>query len=441
MRDMRELYAARRKQRERKAHAREEAVTRKKRARGRVITCLVVLALFLALALLVGTADYEASAIGWMPFLAALFLVAFARVYLIMLTRTLKIDQSAMRVRCQRERDTTFSVTFRNSGMLFFTRIEAYFAIADVQGTASNQIDTTLTLSPRESYQLDFNMRFPHVGTYQAGLQKLIVYDYLGLFSTIVQNDVQNTVQVMPRTLPLQELPFSSDALEEAQAAAKSVLSDSMDYAYVREYEPGDPLKTIHWKLTARLGDPMTRLFERYVNPGVSVLIDFSSYATDEGSHMELLDALVESALSIAAFARREGMEAVISFTDRAGTPASLSTWDDESLSVFVESLPTLSSDASRQQHVVSLLERETTARHGQGNVVICTARLDGQILPAVVEAKSRRRHPLVIAAVPGSLDERERERRCAPLALLDGADIPYEIVSSADDLAEGRLR
>ncbi|WP_297534952.1 DUF58 domain-containing protein [Thermococcus sp.] len=68
----------------------------------------------------------------------------------------------------------------------------------------------------------------------------------------------------------------------------------SMDFREVRDYQPGDPLKKINWKASARFGRILVNEFEREGSGTVFIVIDVESLSTlGEGRFVELLSALV----------------------------------------------------------------------------------------------------------------------------------------------------
>ncbi|WP_457743132.1 DUF58 domain-containing protein [Thermococcus sp.] len=68
----------------------------------------------------------------------------------------------------------------------------------------------------------------------------------------------------------------------------------SMDFREVRDYQPGDPLKKINWKASARFGRILVNEFEREGGGTVFIVIDVESLSTlGEGRFVELLSALV----------------------------------------------------------------------------------------------------------------------------------------------------
>ncbi|MDR3364396.1 MAG: DUF58 domain-containing protein [Clostridiales Family XIII bacterium] len=401
----------------------------------KICACGIVLFVCLMLAVWVGNADYKATAIGWAPFAAAVSAILGAWIYLQALKRGLQFMEVSDLGDCKRGEDISFVLRFKNTMPLFFFRIEAYIYMSDLFGNTANESMTTLALAPFEQNEINFTMRFEHIGTYSAGLKKVVVTDYLRLFSVTMENPKKHLVQVTPKLQPLSHIDFSNEASLETFKARKSALSDSLDYSYVRGYVPGDPLKTIHWKLSARTENYMTRIFEVYTNPGVSIIMDF--YAPDSRAKtlMGMFDAVAETAFSVGRYAQAQGMETEIHFTNKYGECVREVAWQQSRLPKIIADMPRISNKESRQIDALELLEDQMKSQYGQNNLIVCTANLSSRMISELIEAKARRREPMLFAVVPGDLVGREREDYCAALGRLDAAGIGYVVLSKSEEL------
>lgn len=428
----------------RAARARAREVRRQRRAGTRatvlkVIAVVVIFALTIALAFLVGDSDYRATVVGWMPPVAVLTALGLAYGYLQLVRRTLTFSEDTFARTCQRASEVQFSVRFANPLPLFVFRIDAHLVIADAFGNTANSSKTTLTLAPYESQSFAFAMRFEHIGTYEAGLERVVISDFLGLFTAEVKNEKRLSINVTPRLHPVGSIRFSDDALMEASRAAKSVLSDSMDYAYPREYVAGDPLKTIHWKLSARSGQFMTRLYEQYTNPGVSVVLDFYGPGDDPDGLMTMFDTVVEAAFALADYARGCGLETEMRYRSRSGENRVLRRWGVTEMPGIVADMPPMSNDDADKAAATDVMWEQVGAARGLNNLVVVTANLDADMVSLVLGARTLGRAPLMVAVVPTGLVGRERDAYVKPLARLEADGVHTIVISRAEELSEVR--
>ena len=121
---------------------------------------------------------------------------------------------------------------------------------------------------------------------------------------------------VLPRVFPLGELSFIHPApTHEAGFHATPRLGHGPEYLGVREYRPGDPMRHVHWGLTARHGQIMVREFEEERTRRLAIVVDTER---DEGDAWTTLDrsCAVAASLVHAAVAAGHGARLLAATTD-----------------------------------------------------------------------------------------------------------------------------
>ncbi len=417
------------------AHIRQKGETRQIILK--IVSVLLLLVICGLGAFMIGDSDYHATVVGWVPFISLICAIVLAFIYLCLLKNGLEISESAAIGSCKKGEDVVVATTFKNNRILFYFCIKVLIYISDSLGRPLTTINTTLALSPKAKYTMEFKVRFDHVGTYNAGVYEVTICDFLRLFTSHIPCSKQTQVFVTPRTVPIKRITYSNDASLESQRAHQATLSDSLDYAYVREYVPGDPLKTIHWKISARSENYMTRLFEVHNNPGVAILMDFYAESENTEALMSMFDAVVESAFSLANYSKEQGMDTEIHFVNKYGERCKRLSWGGVDAQNIVEELPLMKKDAVHSNETLELMRSIILSQNGQNNLVVCSADLSSEMVSLLIEAKGRKRNPIFIAALPPGLIGREREDYCACLGRLSTANIGYVALEVADELGE----
>jgi uncharacterized protein (DUF58 family) len=225
---------------------------------------------------------------------------------------------------------------------------------------------------------------------------------------------------------------------DESRNMRRPVASDDMDYASVREYRYGDPLKTIHWNLTARNPGAVmyTRLYEAYVNPALAIVLDAYSPVRNSEQLMSLFDGMVECASALSATAREAGIDAEVRYIGRDGAPALArlaSAADADGLVAGMLRITPVR-DAGNDAATTEVMLRSCGLQsHGFGNVALVTSRVDAGLLTALSEIRMRRRNVMVFVAVPRELVGKERESFLAPLTRLGAVGIAHYVVESTE--------
>lgn len=137
-------------------------------------------------------------------------------------------------------------------------------------------------------------------GVVAVGPVHLIGSDPLGLFRRRVTRGRTLTLWIRPRTVSLGSLGLSQ--LRDLEGAASDRLSMS-DLAFhaLREYVPGDDLRHVHWRSSARAGELLVRQYHDTRRSQLTVVLDTAaeSYADDE--EFEVAVSAAASLLAAAA--------------------------------------------------------------------------------------------------------------------------------------------
>ena len=401
------------------------------RAGGR--KALKALGLLAVLWLLALPVPFLAHAISYVPLLMTALAIASSYVALHVTAQSLHVDEAALEGTCTRGESVVVDVALVNRSPLPIARAELFFSISDPFGGVDVESSIGVALGPREDTSLLFDAVFAHVGNYSCGVDRVVVHDFFGLFSRTVGVPSSARVVVRPRLFDVGDPDLAHVVQEESSALFRPIASDDTDYAGVREYMLGDPMKTVHWNLSAR--DPQgrlyTRLFEVQAEPGLAVIVDPCSPAYGSEELMGVFDALVESTASICAEACRQGVDAEVRYLDSGGAPASMHLSGTTTAEDLVGTMRAVSPDDTARGEAALLLSAEARSSRGRGNVAFCTSAPDDESLEMLVSMKMRQRNPMLFFALPRTLDDRERQEAKRPLARLAAAGVPYYIVDS----------
>lgn len=90
----------------------------------------------------------------------------------------------------------------------------------------------------------------------------------------------QNTeFYVLPRPVPTEQVNIPFSRVMGTILSRKKVYDDPFEFAGLREYSRGDPMKYINWKATARAGELLTNLHESTLSQRVILLLDMEGVA------------------------------------------------------------------------------------------------------------------------------------------------------------------
>ena len=110
-------------------------------------------------------------------------------------------------------------------------------------------------------------------GSYRFGPASLGVRDVVGRLATEQQVGQQDALVVAPAMAALRHPERASAPLGERRTR-HSLTVDPALYAGVRPFQPGDSLRQVHWRATARLGKPVSRRLEPARGREVILIVD-----------------------------------------------------------------------------------------------------------------------------------------------------------------------
>jgi uncharacterized protein (DUF58 family) len=121
--------------------------------------------------------------------------------------------------------------------------------------------------------------------------------DPLGLFRSIRRKPNPDTLLILPKTYRVPNLPLAGHRkYHHGGITHASTIGDSQEFLSLRDYQPGDPMRAIHWRSYAKRGTPVVKEFrdEYFVRHGL-ILDTFI-----EGNSAAKFEAAVSMAASFA---------------------------------------------------------------------------------------------------------------------------------------------
>jgi uncharacterized protein (DUF58 family) len=146
-------------------------------------------------------------------------------------------------------------------------------------------------------------------GYFRVGPTKLKSGDLFGLYETEEEHGRPvDGIVVYPRTYPLPDLGLDSERPFGDRRGGNPVFEDPSRVVGVRDYQPGDQMRRIDWKSTARAQRLQSRLYEPSRSFSVIVALNIPTFEqTWQGSDPILLERGVSVAASLARAAVEAG--------------------------------------------------------------------------------------------------------------------------------------
>ncbi|MBI2850528.1 MAG: DUF58 domain-containing protein [Chloroflexi bacterium] len=132
--------------------------------------------------------------------------------------------------------------------------------------------------------------------------------DLFGLFSREEEVGPVDNLIVYPKIVPLEQLGIPSSQPIGDIITRSHIFQDPLLTQGIRDYHPGDSLRRIHWKTTARLGQLQTKVFEPTTTVDMGIFLDVRTVPPPLwGVVPELLELAIVVVASLAKHALDEG--------------------------------------------------------------------------------------------------------------------------------------
>ncbi|MCR4780272.1 MAG: DUF58 domain-containing protein [Ruminiclostridium sp.] len=310
-----------------------------------------------------------------------------------MLTASIEISADVL----NRGESVTVSLVLNKAGVLPSSFIDAeLYSSYHFSADSEQRIRTSVFGSGKAYFSASYKAAF--FGKGRVGISSVTVTDYLGLVSFRVDlPKTSETVKVYPdipevdRREGLARSLTDAAAFDESEETTQSLYAINGTPGYEhRKYEPGDSLKLINWKISAKRGELYVRRLEGASGAEQTFVLDKAC-----SPNKEPLEARAEEQLAV------EGMLALMMQFAKTELPAKLAVRFGGGWEIIPSLTPNDVSDIRYR-----LTEYEFADEGGgrvpqslEGHAVIFTARFDGAVSAAVAGRDDRAAATPVCAA------------------------------------------
>jgi uncharacterized protein (DUF58 family) len=212
--------------------------------------------------------------------------------------KSVKVDHGLSALKVNRGDSVSMEVSVSHRSLLPIAPVSL-----KMRATSNTPAGTIhLTELGRRTQKVAYRFMAEHVGSMFPGVESFVVSDVFGLFKKEhTPESTGNELLVLPVPFDVEPLRFAAGDM--GVETMKRAMEDPSSPSDFRGYQPGDPLKRIHWKMSARKREIMIRQFEEPALPDALVLMDTSppllppDIAPDKVGFLQ--DAVLETAASV----------------------------------------------------------------------------------------------------------------------------------------------
>jgi uncharacterized protein (DUF58 family) len=156
----------------------------------------------------------------------------------------------------------------------------------------------SVRLDAGEERELPFTLRCTRWGVYRLGAVRIRARDRLRVVSWDDRHESSHRLKAYPKPITVRELlaPMRTQAYAGSQVARAK--GDGVEYADIRNFVPGDRVRSINWRASARRQGLVVN--ERHPERNTDVVLFVDSFVDVRGSDRSVLEEAVRAAAALA---------------------------------------------------------------------------------------------------------------------------------------------
>ncbi len=169
-------------------------------------------------------------------------------------------------------------------------------------------LQSVYSMQSRERVERHVSLRFPTRGYYRLGPVVYESGDIFTLFTREREHQYIDTLVVYPQIWPLEALGLPPKEPFGEMRVRHSLFTDPIRTRGIRDYNPQDRFRDVHWKATARRGHLQTKVYDPSTGMTMAVFLNVATFERHwMGFDPDLLERAVSVAASICNFGVQQG--------------------------------------------------------------------------------------------------------------------------------------
>ena len=164
-----------------------------------------------------------------------------------------------------------------------------------------------MTLMPGQTKTLAYEIETTRRGYFQVGPTVLETGDPVGLFRRYRLATNPHYLTVLPRVEGLTSYEIGSRRPIGEIRIRENVMTDPTRIRGIRQWQIGDPMRSVHWAATARTGILHSKIYEPSSIVGATIVLDLHVNSNPERHEPVRTDLAISAAASIAAALHQAG--------------------------------------------------------------------------------------------------------------------------------------
>lgn len=158
-----------------------------------------------------------------------------------------------------------------------------------------------VAVNGKTTESITFNLESKHCGKIDIMLEEVQFYDFLGIFSALVEGRERTDLYVLPESFPIavNSIYRKLDEREHDFESQFKGIANHGELTGIKEYAVGDNLKQVHWKLTSKFDEMIVKELSESTDHSLLILFETSIVDEREKDDPDMADAVMEAYISV----------------------------------------------------------------------------------------------------------------------------------------------
>ena len=202
-----------------------------------------------------------------------------------------------------KSKDFPVQLVVTNKSIFPIGKAEARVEYYNTFSKEISSFDLFLPIQPKNSQRVTFQLNSKFCGTIKIRILFLNIYDPLRIFKFSTAQNIHTEVTIMPEGHDIGGIVHYTDRVnEESDMFSEHRPGDDPSEVFdLREYNAGDKLNRIHWKLSSKKDEFIVKDYSLPIDVPCMLFLDLYRYSNNALT-LPLLDTLIETFLSLSQF-------------------------------------------------------------------------------------------------------------------------------------------
>lgn len=209
-----------------------------------------------------------------------------------------------------------YNLVINNRDLIPYVGLKVKFhdRVADIY--LENDMDN-ISLLPKQQIQCNGKILCKYAGTYNIGIERIDMTDFLNIFHVKYRVRRQIKVHVRPEEIEIPSIKSCICSGVCRNPYGHYIIGREISGSSVRNYIPGDNLKRIHWKNSAKLHKLVTRQNEEIFEESTALIIDTALSGYKYMNRIRTVDRILHTAVAVTHSLVRKNMKMEIFYSNK----------------------------------------------------------------------------------------------------------------------------